>query len=80
MSTTTAAPEEGPHQCCGILCSPGAPAFQPIPRGSRGQAAPICSVHSVFLMRAEAFPDYRGNSWQFAPSVVAWCFQTVGLD
>lgn len=67
MSTTTTAPEEGPHHCCGILCSLGAPAFQPIPRGSRGQAAPICSVHSVFLMRAEAIlitEEIPGNLFQ----------------
>lgn len=34
-------------------------------RGSRGHKAPICSVHHVFLMRAKAFPDYRGNFWCF---------------
>lgn len=67
MSITTTAPEEGPHHCCGILCSPGAPAFQLIPRGSRGQAVPLCSVHSVFLTRAEAIlitEEIPGNSFQ----------------
>lgn len=67
MSTTTTAPEEGPHQCCGILYSPGAPAFPAHSKSSRGQAAPICSVHSVFLMRAEAIPimeEIPGNLFQ----------------
>lgn len=67
MFTTTTAPEEGPQQCCGILCSPGTPALQPLPRGSRRQAVPMCSVHSVFLMRAEATlitEEIPGNLFQ----------------
>lgn len=75
MSPTPTAPEECPPQCCGILCPLGTPAFQPI----RGQAVLICSVHSVFLMKAEALlitEEIPGNflqAWSLGASKLgAW--------